>query len=546
MVDKNTIYQVLCGLMLNPSYLMDSEKYNLSTDDFSSLLEKYIFAAIYNLQRNGAQSINIVDIDNYFDAHSEAKDLFERSNGIEILQDALDIVQPDNFPFYYQRLKKFNIIKDIKRMGFDTSQLYCEDLANPKAAEINDNFENMQVEEIFMFYKRKIMGVESKYQSGSSRPSVEASSGIRELIKNMKVHPEVGSRLQGQDFNTICRGARKGKFYIRTMASGVGKTRAAVGDACMLAYPIRYNSLKHIWELTGATEKTLFIATEQKLEEIQTLILAYLTDLNEETILYGYYTEEEEERVEKAILIMEKYSENLIVKEMPDPSITQLKAVVRENWLNYDIQNVFYDYIFSSPSLLAEFRDLKVREDVALAMMSSALKELAVELDIFVMSSTQTNAKIEEGKGIKNEAVIRGARSIIDKCDVACIVCRVTQEEEELISDIPTNIVPNQVMDVYKVRRGRYTNVKIWSYADLGTCRKEDLFVTTAELDTVDGYKRVDFVFTDEDEEVLDFLSTLNNGKDILPTQKKEEEKVIDLNNIKAETEKKGLFDGLY
>lgn len=546
MVDKNTIYQVLCGLMLNPSYLMDSEKYNLSTDDFSSLLEKYIFAAIYNLQRNGAQSINIVDIDNYFDAHSEAKDLFERSNGIEILQDALDIVQPDNFPFYYQRLKKFNIIKDIKRMGFDTSQLYCEDLANPKAAEINDNFENMQVEEIFMFYKRKIMGVESKYQSGSSRPSVEASSGIRELIKNMKIHPEVGSRLQGQDFNTICRGARKGKFYIRTMASGVGKTRAAVGDACMLAYPIRYNSLKRMWELTGAIEKTLFIATEQKLEEIQTLILAYLTDLNEETILYGYYTEEEEERVEKAILIMEKYSENLIVKEMPDPSITQLKAVVRENWLNYDIQNVFYDYIFSSPSLLAEFRDLKVREDVALGMMSSALKELAVELDIFVMSSTQTNAKIEEGKGIKNEAVIRGARSIIDKCDVACIVCRVTQEEEELISDIPTNIIPNQVMDVYKVRRGRYTNVKIWSYADLGTCRKEDLFVTTAELDTVDGYKRVDFVFTDEDEEDLDFLSTLNNGKDILPTQKKEEEKVIDLNNIKAETEKKGLFDGLY
>ena len=546
MVDKNTIYQVLCGLMLNPSYLMDSEKYNLSTDDFSSLLEKYIFAAIYNLQRNGAQSINIVDIDNYFDAHSEAKDLFERSNGIEILQDALDIVQLDNFPFYYQRLKKFNIIKDIKRMGFDTSQLYCEDLANPKAAEINDNFENLQIEEIFMFYKRKIMGVESKYQSGSSRPSVEASSGIRELIKNMKVHPEVGSRLQGQDFNTICRGARKGKFYIRTMASGVGKTRAAVGDACMLAYPIRYNSLKHIWELTGATEKTLFIATEQKLEEIQTLILAYLTDLNEETILYGYYTEEEEERVEKAILIMEKYSENLIVKEMPDPSITQLKAVVRENWLNYDIQNVFYDYIFSSPSLLAEFRDLKVREDVALAMMSSALKELAVELDIFVMSSTQTNAKIEEGKGIKNEAVIRGARSIIDKCDVACIVCRVTQEEEELISDIPTNIIPNQVMDVYKVRRGRYTNVKIWSYADLGTCRKEDLFVTTAEFDTVDGYKRVDFVFTDEDEEDLDFLSTLNNGKDILPTQKKEEEKVIDLNSIKAETEKKGLFDGLY
>ena len=546
MIDKSTIYQVLCGLMLKPSYLMDTEHYNLSPDDFTTLFEKYIFAAIYNLQRNGAETISIVDIDNYFEPHAEAKELFEKNHGIEVLQDALDIVQVENFPFYYQRLKKFNIIKDIKKMGFDTSQIYCEDLTNPKAAEINNEFENMPVEDIFGYYKRKLMGIESKYQTGASKPSTEISSGARNLVKKLQLQPEVGSRLQGKDFNTICRGARAGKFYIRTMASGVGKTRAAVGDACMLSFPIRYNSLRDCWELNGATETTLFIATEQELEEIQTLVLAYLTDINEETILYGHYTEKERERIEQGLLIMEHYSSNFIVKEMPDPNIAQLKATVREHWLKYDIQNVFYDYIFSSPNLLSEFRDLRIREDVALAMMSAALKELAVELNVFVMSSTQTNAKVEEGKGIKNETVIRGARSIIDKCDVACIVCRVTPEEEELIADIQTSTIPNQVMDIYKVRRGRYTNVKIWSYADLGTCRKNDLFVTTASYGPVEGYKTVDFIFTDEDNEDLNFLNQLNKNN-VTTVKKEEENEKINLDNLIVDTkQQKGLFDGLY
>lgn len=41
--------------------------------------------------------------------------------------------------------------------------------------------------------------------------------------------------------------------------------------------------------------------------------------------------------------------------------------------------------------------------------------------------------------------------------------------------------MPNYVIDIYKARRSKYKNVKIWSFVDLGTCRVEDLFIT-------DGY----------------------------------------------------------
>ena len=129
---------------------------------------------------------------------------------------------------------------------------------------------------------------------------------------------------------------------------------------------------------------------------------------------------------------------------------------------------------------------------------------------------------------------------------MACIVCRVTPEEEELIADIPTSAIPNQVMDIYKVRRGRYTNVKIWSCADLGTCRKDDLFITTASYGPVEGYKTIDFVFTDDDDKDIDFLNQLNE-KNINIIKKEENNEKIDLDNLIVDTkQQKGLFDGLY
>ena len=58
MVDKNTIFQVLCSLMNRPYLLDEVEKYQLTPQDFSSLFEKYIFSAVYNLHKDGAEKVS--------------------------------------------------------------------------------------------------------------------------------------------------------------------------------------------------------------------------------------------------------------------------------------------------------------------------------------------------------------------------------------------------------------------------------------------------------------------------------------------------------
>ena len=168
MVDKDTIMQVICGLMINPQYLSENDKYILTIEDFHSLFEKYVFSAIYNLYKDGAESISVVDIDNYFNLHKVAKSVFEKANGVEYLQDTLEFCNAENFPFYYKRLKKLNALEDLKKMGFPISQFYEEDLTNERAKEINDNFEKIEVSDIFSKIKKDILGIETKYEKGSS------------------------------------------------------------------------------------------------------------------------------------------------------------------------------------------------------------------------------------------------------------------------------------------------------------------------------------------------------------------------------------------
>lgn len=555
MVDKDTIMQVICGLMLHPQYLSETDKYRLTPNDFSSLFEKYIFSAIYNLYKDGAKSITVFDIDNYLNTHKEAKACFEKNNGIEYLQDVLDFSQPDNFPFYYKRLKKFNLLRELKKEGYDVSRIYEEDYSNPQAKEINNRFEELEPNQILDIIKHKLLKIETEYSMDEGSETVEATKQISKLVIDLQKRPEVGAPLQGLIFNTVSRGARATKFYIRSASSGTGKTRAALGDACCLAYPIRFNPQNWRWEMSGSNEKTLFIATEQELTEIQTLILAYLTGFNEEKILYGNYNAEEYKVVAEAIKVMEAFKDNLYIVRLSNPNIEQIKAVVRQNWMLYGIKNVFYDYIFSSPSLLNEFRDLRIREDVALGMLSTALKDLAVEMNLFIMSSTQTNAKAEEDNRImKNENVIRGSRAIIDKCDLACVISRVTKEELEILKDVTDEIgiIPNQVMDIYKVRRGRYTNVRIWSYVDLGTCRKQDLFITDDKLNQLDQFELMNINFEQQKDEdkTFELMRHLNDdieSDNVVEIKVEEEIKVpITVEEIIEEEQRnQGLFGEL-
>ena len=81
-------------------------------------------------------------------------------------------------------------------------------------------------------------------------------------------------------------------------------------------------------------------------DEVQTVVLANLSGVNEERILWGMYTPDEEARVDRAIQIIEEHKDNLTINKIPDPSVAHLSSSIRRHHLFDGVEYVFFDYIF--------------------------------------------------------------------------------------------------------------------------------------------------------------------------------------------------------
>lgn len=506
MVDRNSILQVFGSLMKHPQFLSETDKYQLSLEDFYYKIDKYIFAAIDNLYRGGANKIQPIDVENYLQTNGTAAVIFKQNNGIEYLQDAEYLSEVQNFEYYYKRLKKINLLSQLKDQGFNINDFYIEDLTSPKAIDVNKHFEELEIDDILDSLKRKVLNLENKFTQNEVTQTESAFTGIEDIINGARDNVDIGVPIQGEILSEVISGARLGTLVIRSASSGTGKSRCAVGDACLIAYPFRYEETESKWVQRGSGQKVIYIATEQTIPEIQKMILAYLTGFNETKFRYGHFTNKEERIIRQAVWIMEQYKDNFYIVQMPSPRIDLVKNLVREQVLLHGIEYVFFDYIFICPSLLGEFKGVALRNDEILLMFSTALKELAVELNVCVFTSTQVNANADNNQNIRNESTIAGSRSIINKADIGMVMARPTKEETDLFISMG-QAIPNLVTDIYKVRSGEWNQVRIWSIIDLGCLRKEDLYITNSRLEIIEGFSKnfayeIDWENTNWDEQL--------------------------------------------
>lgn len=148
---------------------------------------------------------------------------------------------------------------------------------------------------------------------------------------------------------------------------------------------------------------------------------------------------------------------------------------------------------------------------VALRIMATNLKNLAVELNAFVMSATQLSNE-DDAKGFRDFRNIRGSRAITDVCDLACIRRRPTVEELKLVETVPAPYRPTAITDVFKNRRGKWNMLSIWQAVDLGTLTTVDLFVTTPDYKPIEDFQVINFV-EEKTEEMIALENFYNTGE---------------------------------
>ncbi|PAD84932.1 hypothetical protein CHH57_02140 [Niallia circulans] len=508
LVDKRSFYQVLGCLMKKPS-LLDEAQYRLDKEDFYSEGESsfyiLIFAAINNLYEQGIEDIDIVAIDSFLSNYDVQYKIFNDNNGIEYLENAFENSNLKHYEYHFNRIKKFSFLRKLKEQGIDISEFYDETIIEPKKQELmQERFDQLTIHEISNEIDKKLLKIKEDFLVEYGSYGQQAAVGMKQLRESLKKSPAIGAPLVGKIMSTITRGARLKKIYMRSAPTGVGKTRFSLGDSLNLAVNKIYDSDSKDWVNNGTKEPTLFITTELEIEEVQTMMLSFVADVNEDQILDNELTKEESNRLDKAIEIIE--DSPIWIEHVPNFDIADIERTIQKYVVNHGVKYVFFDYIHTSLKLLSEIskesNGVKLREDNVLLMFVDRLKQICNRLGVFIFSATQVSGDFDNPKEA-NQQLLRGSKAMADKIDVGMIARVPTQKDIDSLKPILSKGFyphPNIVFDVYKNRRGKLVRVRLWSHADLGTCRTKDLFVTNNQYEII-PVEELTILMVDSEEE---------------------------------------------
>ena len=487
-IDSTAIMQVIGCVFNTPQLLEYTDKYTITDNDFPDQFHKIAFGAIYKLYELGAEKISLENIANFLSQRPKSEAIFKQQKGEEWLMKVSDIAMTSTFDYYYNRLKKMSLLRAYDNYGIDVSFIYDPDnILDVKKKQLQEDFlDNATLSDIVQKVDDRIDAIRSEYSDNICSEAYQAGDGIVDLIDRLKQYPEVGVPLYGPLINTVTRGARLKKFYLRSAPTGVGKSRTMIADACYIACNWIYDDVFG-WIKNGTCQPTLYITTEQEKEEIQTMMLAFLSAVNEEHILNGSYNGDEEDRVMRAAQILSDAP--LYIEVLPDFSLQDIEDKIKKNIRDHDVKYVFHDYIHTSLKILEEITrrsgGVKLREDNILFMLSIRLKDLCNKYGIFIMSATQLNGDYQDAK-TPDQNLLRGAKAIADKIDYGSILLGVKEEDIQALDSIlclNTFDKPNIKMSIYKNRRGRYKGIILWCKADLGCCRVQPIFATTYDYE---------------------------------------------------------------
>lgn len=493
-INKSAVNEVLGSLIRDPALLRE---FKITTNDFVETFHKLIYGTINNLSKSGVQTIDAVAIDEYLSHYETQYIVFKKNNGIEYIERITEMCEPSNAKYYYEQLKKFTLLRRYVENGVDVSEFYDPEEVNPKIIEEKRAYlDKCSCLDIINYYKQMQLQITSPFLISEGRDSKKAGVGGREQKERWKKSTAWGLGYASAYLTTVTHGLRTKRFTVKSAGSGVGKTRTSLSDLCYCCVPKYYDSKKQVWceNPNGTFNGGLYIGTEMELlEEIDPILWAYVADVPQEHIEYNTYEEGEEERVDEAIRILEEEA-NIWLEYVPQYDVNTLESVIEEHKIKHNIKYVWFDYIHATAELVSEYSAqintrMSVREDQVLAALSTQLKNICRTYDISLNTCTQVSGDFRSESN-RDETIVRGARAIIDKADVAMIAMPPTKVELKRVEPILRRMLnkrtPNLVYSLYKNRGGKFKNVKIWLYVEYDTMRVHDLFITDYEDKLID------------------------------------------------------------
>ena len=183
--DSASALQVLGCTMLHPNLIINSDgRYTFNEDDFVPEIHKISFGALYNLAIMGTTNITVQVVCDYLADRPKSLGIFQSSSGEELLTRAKEAADFAAFDFYYNRLKKYSLLRGYAKAGVDVSEYYNFNniLDLKEKQEEQERFDSLTLTELADEIDNSIMRVRDIYVDNSLEESYTIGDNILELV----------------------------------------------------------------------------------------------------------------------------------------------------------------------------------------------------------------------------------------------------------------------------------------------------------------------------------------------------------------------------
>lgn len=479
---------MLLGCLCKNLNLIYNPEYPLNKTDFTpEPLHRIIFCCLQKLAENGAHEATEIEIDTILQAHPAQYETAVDNNFMEFVSTIRELANADNYSVYYNEVRKFALLRDLKENGIDITRWYDE----LDEAESGKNLSKVSMKDILDTIELDQLKLRNKFDVNYVRDEMMAGDDTESLLEEFEETPSFGAFRASPYLTQLFMGINKGNLQMHSAPSGVAKTRYSIMDLCYLSSPYLWDEeAQDFVENLNYCGKGLFIHTEMnQRKEVNPIFLSCISGVDNNKIIQGQLSSIEKERVIHAGEILK---ENICLSDMPDFTSSTIDRKIKEKVEGIGIENVVFDYLQLNGSLGEEFKHryggVPSREDLVLRALATDLKAYAEKYNVRMITSSQLNGN-EKTMENPDESCLSSAKSIKQKLDSGCIILSTKERLKEMKIVEPYlkrkgfgdggEKMPNIVTFIYKSRFGLYADqkLKVFSYFDRSIMRLKDYIV---------------------------------------------------------------------